>query len=389
MITDRLMSVGEWSLDLVPNAPTSTRRAFDWDTAVFVTPTRFDRSVSFATLQTTAVYAGLVRRQDNGLRKFGGPGLLGYLQTGKGDATDDVFSGRPTGFGPVAYGAFLTAMVTARSLNGLTKGTGYSATATTATVATGSYGPPVKALLDTVATATGNEYRVLPNGTIDYGVSTSLFRSTPTVAVAPGMKGADAALRVLENVQWSVSRNIDNYRNTATAYSADGTYSNNSYSASGVTLSRYGGAATYAAYSGIATLETNTHAEVDSTAIAMAAVYTSPAMDIKCSVREYCLPRFVAPGDWIWVYSVEDDLTDTANQVVFQGQTLFPKKVRCVGYTYPVESGMGVYVVDMSGGPSVTDVSDYVAWETGRDTSLELDSKPLSILDAATRSVLL
>lgn len=388
MITDRLMSVGEWGLELVPNAPESARAAFDFGHNIFVTPTRFDRSVSFATLKTASVYAGLVFRIGGGRKRFGGPGLLGYLTTGKGEATDDVTSARPAGFGPVAYGAFLSAMVTARSLNGLTAGTGYSATATTATVLSGAYGPPVKSILDTVAVATGNEYKVKPNGAIDYGVSTSLFRSTPTVAVAPGLKGADAALRVLEATAWDVERNIDNYRNTATVYTNDGSYYNNSYSASGVVFGRYGGAATYAAYSATATVESNTHAEVDATVIAMAALYTSPAMEIDCSVREYCIPRFVTPGDWIWVYSVDDGLTDTANQVVFNGQTLFPKKVRCVGYSWPLEAGMGVYTYDTTGG-TVTDVSDYVQWETGKDTTLELDSKPQSILDAGVRSVLL
>lgn len=389
MITDRLMSVGEWGLELVPNAPESARAAFDFGHNIFVTPTRFDRSVSFATLKTASVYAGLVFRIGGGRKRFGGPGLLGYLTTGKGDSNSTASIGYPASFGPVAFGAVLAQFETDSILNGLTAGTGHSATATTASLVTGTFGPPVKSVLDTVALSTGNEYRVLVNGEIDYGVSTSLFRSTPTVAVSPGLKGADASLRVLESTAWDVERNIDNYRNCCFVETEDGSYASGVRDSAHVMFGEYGGTVLGVTYlSPTVTAETNVHAEVDAMATAGAAAYSSAAMEIDCSVREYCIPRFVTPGDWIWVYSVDDGLTDTANQVVFNGQTLFPKKVRCVGYTYPIEAGMGVYTYDTTGG-TVTDVSDYVQWETGKDTTLELDSKPQSILDAGTRSVLL
>ena len=158
--------------------------------------------------------------------------------------------------------------------------------------------------------------------------------------------------------------------------------------ASDVYFSTYNGGSFCVYSTPLTKLQTNDHTETDNTADAIADVYTHPVMEVQCSVREYCIPRYVTPGDWIWVYSVDDDMVDTANQVVFQGQTLFPQKVRCVGYTYPIEAGMGVYVYDTTN-DVLTDVSDYVAWETGRDTQLELETKPMSILDAAERSVLL
>lgn len=382
------MSVGEWGLELVPNAPDSARNAFDWGHLLYVTPTQFDRSVSFATLKSASVYAGLVFRIGGGRRRFGGPGILGYLQTGKGEAGINTYTAR----GPSTFATLLAAWMatTSHDSNGLDRGTAYSATATTVSFNAGTNSPPLKSAMDTAAAATGNEYRARPDGLVDYGVSTSLFRSTPTVAVAPGFKGADAVLRVLETTAWDVERNIDNYRNRAWVLSQDETYLNTvstSSPAGAVSFSTFTGNAAYFT-TAMTALDTDVHAEVDAIGQAMADQYVVPAMEIDCSVREYCIPRFVTPGDWIWVYSVDDGLTDTANQVVFNGQTLFPKKVRCVGYSWPLEAGMGVYTYDTTGG-TVTDVSDYVQWETGKDTTLELDSKPQSILDAGVRSVLL
>jgi hypothetical protein len=85
------------------------------------------------------------------------------------------------------------------------------------------------------------------------------------------------------------------------------------------------------------------------------------------------------------VYSPDDDFYDSANSIAIGGQILAPKSIRCTGYTYPVQAGMGVYALYND---VVTDLTNFVKWETGRPTQLEFDLRPKSLQANADASAI-
>lgn len=95
------------------------------------------------------------------------------------------------------------------------------------------------------------------------------------------------------------------------------------------------------------------------------------------TVREYAVTRFVTPGDEVLLYDPTNDLVDvTVAPTVFRGQLLYPLAVRCTEVRWPIEEGMGVYLISGDGNNTVTDLTDYVAWETGQPTVLTLGEPP-------------
>jgi len=101
---------------------------------------------------------------------------------------------------------------------------------------------------------------------------------------------------------------------------------------------------------------------------------------VAVSLEGYDISGSFKVGDKIFIYDPEVGFEDTQskanlesrdiNQVVYQGQTLNPEKIRVVGMSYPVQEGMGVYYRNSFTG-NIIDLTDYVEFESG-DISLEI-----------------
>ena len=101
---------------------------------------------------------------------------------------------------------------------------------------------------------------------------------------------------------------------------------------------------------------------------------------VAVSLEGYDISGSFKVGDKIFIYDPEVGFEDTEskanlesrdiNQVIYQGQTLNPEKIRVVGMSYPVQEGMGVYYRNSSTG-NITDLTDYIEFESG-DISLEI-----------------
>lgn len=101
---------------------------------------------------------------------------------------------------------------------------------------------------------------------------------------------------------------------------------------------------------------------------------------VNVSLEGYDISGSFKVGDKIFIYDPEVGFEDTASkassesrdvyQVVYQGQTLNPEKIRVVGMSYPVQEGMGVYYRNSATGV-ITDLTDYIEFEEG-DISLEI-----------------
>lgn len=373
-VTEGLMRVGSWNLKL-DNAPIEMRREFDWFGNIVITAARInDTNIDRDTLLDAAKYSGIIAKRNIGEGSFGGFGLAGYMQTGRGHAgAIGLYS--PTW--PATFGQILTAWMTGdQKSNGLTLGsiTG-AAGPQVQSMEAGTYWPPLKPMLDQAAAQTFNEYIVRPDGSVDWGFNQLLFPTftTPTVLLSPEHRGTDN-VAALELTRWSVDQDLMDYRNFAFAKSQNGlTELVNVSSAGSLTVYGWGGpsVAGQIRYLDRITVNTNNATDVSDAAVAAAAEYAEVNYRIECSVDEFCIPRLVTPGDWVWVHDPDNDLTG-GSEVVHFGRSVFPEKVRCHGYTWPIQSGMGVYVINNQT-QDITDVSDFVSWETG-STRLELGS---------------
>jgi hypothetical protein len=71
-------------------------------------------------------------------------------------------------------------------------------------------------------------------------------------------------------------------------------------------------------------------------------------------------------GDFIWVYDPPSGFVDTANEVQYRGQTIWPAKARVFEGSWPLVDGMGVYYRPNGVASSADwiDLTQYVAWES-------------------------
>lgn len=75
--------------------------------------------------------------------------------------------------------------------------------------------------------------------------------------------------------------------------------------------------------------------------------------------------RLLRPGDAVYLYDIESGLYDTANEIVYRGETISPVLVRVQSMTWPVSSQFGVYIRSNAATPTILDISSYVEPETG------------------------
>lgn len=399
-ITDRLMQTGAWSLQLTPRAPDAVRKAIaTLGSQIYFTPADIpDDGIAVADLRLVAFYGGMVTRRNKRTLKFGGPGMLGWVVSGRGGAgavSPTVSPARPATFTQIIQSWLDPANVNFN--NGIQYGTAYSATATTINNTDFySENPPFKSLLDTYAKTTGNEYRLRTTGLLDWGISTALFNSSPNVLIAPGLAGREGTLKALDvdPDSWDPAGDIDNFRNNGYVLKSDKSAAAVGLAAAPgkVRFARFDDPHFHANYVSDPIIANSTDGtDIVNMAQAASDEFSTEHLSLPAQVREYCLHRFAIPGDYVWVHDPDSDIVDRSNPQTFQGDTIFPKTMRLMGFTSPVEAGMGVRVVSgevlASGDAEIVNVTNYVRWERGR-TSLELDSLPYRLGDVGSRTAL-
>ena len=103
---------------------------------------------------------------------------------------------------------------------------------------------------------------------------------------------------------------------------------------------------------------------------------------LNLDLEEYEVTGDLKTGDYIFAFDPVLGFNDTETQasaesrnlyeISFRGQQINPIKVRVVGLSYPIKSGMGVYFRSFDGSNvTYTDLTPYVSFEEG-DTQVEL-----------------
>ncbi len=358
MITERLMKPGSFSVRLREDYPFSVASEVDLLDHIVITPTRLDPISGFsgdANILDAAIYTGVITRKASP-RIFEGSGLAWWLGTdaGIGDVVD------VTAEATSALSTWVTAILAFG--NGITAGS-VSDTGLSSVTAAPSWCSPREAL-DLICRVAGAEWRVNPDGTLDAAKSPNLFVSTPTVVVTRKEEGQDGAYRGLEGSLIVTATDAEQYTtevyvvgqgngSTVVTEIASGSTSYKTFANTTPVLRR------------LVNAPTEPTANAAAIASAQVALWNQVRRELSLSSRTYNVTRHIRPGDYVWAFDQLAELTDAANQITYRGELIAPIKLRVHALTWPVEQGMGVYARRSGATPTYTDLSDFVAWETG------------------------
>jgi len=217
--------------------------------------------------------------------------------------------------------------------------------------------------LDTIAGLGGWEYRIRPNFTVDAG--TNLFRTAGTagtVVVTRKSEGPDGTYRGVDGSMLDQEIRVGNLATKAVAL-AEGqgvSIAKGSATASRALRAPLGGAATF-----VTVFSAPGEESANANTVAQSFLnLQGMRRKVNVSSKTHHLPRYMVPGDEVYAYDLAAGIVDTSNQAQFRGETIFPAKVRCLSYTWPIEQGCGVYIRSNAASGTYIDVTDWVAWET-------------------------
>lgn len=365
-VTERLMKAGQFTVNLTDDAPRSAWAAVQEFDHIVITPTRLQPLTAFTDANILAAaraggYTGLVVTKPTN-RTISGLGLADWLgdDEGGGDVLDTAVTNTS---------ATLSTWVTSLLPSSITAGT----ITNTGTNLTYTYQfMSRREALSHACRSVGAEWRVNPDGTFDAAAPATLFVSTPEVVITRHPQGTEGALQGIEATRLEQSRDVAKYTTKVIVVGKTG---DGALVATGSAT----GANVYkdlfnnnVVKERLVNAPAEPAANVSAYAASVLALYGSVRRRITLSSSTYAVPIRTRPGDYLWVYDPEAYLADLANQITWRGELITPIKLRCHSYTWPIEAGMGVYVRRSGATPTYTDLTPFVEWENGRDTTWEI-----------------
>ena len=244
--------------------------------------------------------------------------------------------------------------------------------------------------IKTISTSVGSEFKMNNDGTIDVGPASALFTghesNEPEAIIVRRLSGQDPSIKGYEGFDLTTEFNAEDYVsrveliasnygkdvNLGQADAKDTPYKD----LHGNTLER------------IQILSENDIPDTmrDIRAEAYLNEYNKIDRTLNVGLADYDISGDVNVGDIIYVYDPEVGFEDTATdaalenrdkfEVTYQGQILNPVKIRIMGLSFPIATGMGVYYRDKDG--NYTDITDYTNFEVG-STQIEVGSTTRNI----------
>ncbi len=369
-VTERVMGVGSWDVELHPETPRRILAQLAPDGAwgfaqLVITDTPVDvHSLTDAGVLAVASYAGVYRTMSG--RNLSGAGLAAYLgdESGKGNIFEATISGN--------YDAGTWASV-------LTEWTGLTIKGVQASGAWANsfrWVTARQALADTCRHF-GHEWRVTPDLGYFQGSLPYLYPTAPALIVLTDDDGG---------VEWGLTgvRGHADRRVDVEDYAKKLIYLTNRGDGDPPTTPQWTLATRTDSYRDPKGRDLIIDALVDAnlddgdpTALANAELGKLVARH-SWDVEAEHLPRHLLVGAPVWVWAPAEGVHDLAEQVTFRGRTLFPARSRIMGATWPIRPGMGIYLRRK---PSTTDpavwldLTRHVVGETG-GVRLEVGAVP-------------
>lgn len=378
-VTEQLMKVGSFEVRF-DRAPVGlVGRNIAGFASIVVTPTRMtDLSAVRATLLEQARWRGVIFGWSDDRQVVRGEGMLSWLGDGGGVGQGVRLSAPLT---PDDFEGWWDYYEALPRTNGLTKGATYSMPATTWPAASSNTVPPynVRETFEMLAQALGVEYRANPDGTVDMGaVGSALFTTAPTVLVSRWTTGVDASLTSFPVERWRVSKDYDDYLNFVRVEKAPDGVGSAAFNVE--TLQDASGAAALMRATVVTDAGVEDTGDCEARGEGILSQHEAVRVEVECSVEVFDPGRFMRPGDSLYVWDPIDQLWNTGNQVTFQGETIHPASQRLRGMTWPIQEGMGVYLLANDADDSYLDVTDWVAFESG-PTRLEIGASRRTAFD--------
>ena len=239
--------------------------------------------------------------------------------------------------------------------------------------------------LKTVSTYLGSEFRMNNNGTLDVGPASSIFtgheNNEPEAIIVRRLSGQDPEIKGYEGYDLTTEFNAEDYVSRIELIASNYGKEVNLGQADqkdipykdlfGNPLER------------IQLISENEIPESmrDIRAEAYLNEYNKIDRTLNVGLVDYDISGDINVGDIIYVYDPEVGFEDTQAdatlenrdkfEIAYQGQILNPVKIRVMGLSFPITTGMGVYYRDKDG--DYTDITDYVNFEVG-STQIEVGS---------------
>lgn len=359
-VTEVLRGLGSWSLQLSAATPKSVLKKLDFFGHVAINTGRVDPRTTGDALLRSSRYVGVYRaKKDKTGRNLGGVGMSFWLgdHEDKGDILETAVSFTNSDFDD-----------TIRALlpNGGVGGAVIEGTLSTSpTPYTGSFQYRTRrSAIDYVCQTKGADWRVNGDGTLDAGLESELFQVIPRAALIRRRAGRDMFLKgfggtieTAQDVEDFTTRTLllangqEAATVTATADISPGLNPFKDLRGNSVKLTRI-----------ISESDTDT-TNAQARAQLQLNRFSGSRDSIACSTSDYDLKGTVVVGDYMWVFDPDAGVQDTANEINFMGERIYPMKLRLVQMDWPVISGMSVAF--RTGNGEWIDLTDYVEWESG------------------------
>jgi len=363
-VTQRLMAPGSWDVKLRPNAPGFIRVSALHNHRylfghVFITPSRLV-SVDEQALKDNARYVGVVRHVSENGHVWSGAGLAVWLgdEDGKGpiyEASVSIEAG--------TLDDWITALLPATMP--IHKGTVTEPAGALTFTWSFIYMTPRDAL-NTVSAYFGTEWYIDNEGLLHAGPAGDLFNEDPTVIVSSEPPTNDPVVRGVQPITEDHSTDIEDYASKVLVMT------------SGFGLDIAVGSDVRADTSPYVDLFGNDVQITklvdlpELTSVEQADQYASEEL-IKADLADritidtsaFSVPDEVAVGDTVYVYDPSvAGVWDLANEVPYRGQHTWPIKMRVYAQSWPIEAGMGVYLLSKTSGfEGILDLTDWVEFE--------------------------
>ena len=371
-VTEVLQGIGEWSLTLGPDTPKEVLDQLDLFGHVAIHAGVVDPRIARDSLLLDSRYVGVYRGRENGgaVVQAGpgrevsgtsylvrGPGMAFWLgdEDGKGHAFET-----PLTFNAQAFNTTVAALLPVSTIAGTIVNVPKTFSGTI------QYLSPREALnyvCDTLSCA----WRINGNASVDAGLESDLFTIIPEAALVRKGAGVDMFLKAFPG-EMKTEIDMKDFT-TRTVLLANG--SEGATVTAAVNIA--GGLNPYKDLFGNPLALTRFVSESDTdtaNAAARAQLQQNRFSDAKRAItlgtNDYDVKGDVAVGDYVWVFDPDIGVVDTANEITFRGERMYPMKLRLTEMTWPIVEGMGVAFRDMDG--NWIDLTPYVVPESGQSS---------------------
>lgn len=367
-VTEVKQAIGRWNITLHSETPVELLNKLSYFGHIALVPGKVDTRLHGDNLLTAARYVGVYRsRNATNTFQLQGSGMAFWLgdEDGKGDVyeTAKVFNNEsfedtirdllPAG-GSIIEG-------TLHEVDGTYTGRHQWQT-------------PREALTY-VTDLFGAEWRVNNNGTLDAGLISDLYVTTPRALIVPKGFGSDLLRRVITGDS-SMETNLEDIT-TRVVLLAEGNGTSISTGSANVSVNPYKDIHGNALKATRIVSESGTEAgNAGARAQLQLNRFTNPNRSIDLSTQEYDIKGTFVVGDNVHVYDPVNDFYDANNEIYWQGERINPIVLRCVEMTWPIPAGWTVAFRDING--NWYDLSEYYVPENG-PTTLIVGELPRSI----------